>query len=52
MTTSRGLIASAAGAAAALACRQNASDIDVRKVGVAELRDDLMSAGAILEGVQ
>lgn len=42
----------AVGTAAALACRQNADDVDVRKVSVAELRGDLMSAGAILEGVR
>jgi len=41
----------AAGTAATIACRQNSDDIDVRKVGIEELRSELKTAGAILEGV-
>jgi hypothetical protein len=42
----------AAGFAAAMACRQNAAEIDVRQVPVAHLRSRLKDYGAILDGVQ
>lgn len=41
----------AAGTAASMACVGNTQEVDIRNVPVSELRNRLMNAGAILEGV-